>query len=105
MKKLTFLLIALWVAASVLAPLAPAFAAGKTHDLKGEVVSVDAAANKITFKDEKGTSQTSPVKDKAVETLKTLKAGDKVVLTCQDDENGQHQAIVAIRVLPPATGE
>lgn len=76
----------------------PAVAAGKTHDLSGTVVSVDVAGKKITFKDDTGTSMTVPVLDQAAASLKSLKGGEKVVLTCQDNEKGDHQGVAAIKV-------
>jgi hypothetical protein len=39
-----------------------------------------------------------------VETLKTLKAGEAVTLTCQDNEKGDHEGISAIKIeKAPAT--
>jgi Cu/Ag efflux protein CusF len=98
MRTLTFLLCAVSLAGLVLAQPHAVLAAGKTHDLTGTVVSVDAQAKKITFKDDTGTSLTVPVLDKAVASLKTVKAGDKVTLTCQDNEKGDHEGVAAIKV-------
>ena len=98
MRTLTVLLCAATLAGLVLAQPHPLLAAGKTHELAGTIVSVDAAAKKITFKDDTGTSMTVPVLDKAVATLKTVKAGDKVTLTCQDNEKGDHEGVSAIKV-------
>src|SRR5262245_4235850 len=69
---------------------------GKTHKEKAEVVSVDVDAKMIVLKDEKGEEHKAPVMGKALENLKTWKAGDKVVVVCQDDEKGEHQGVVAI---------
>jgi len=104
MKKVAFAVFMLFVVAALLVPVSPLLAAGKSHDVKGEVLSVDVENQKITFKDEKGATQSAPVRDKALETLKTLKAGDKVILTCMDNEKGEHQAITSIKVVP-AGGE
>ncbi|HEV8119945.1 MAG TPA: hypothetical protein VGQ67_03020 [Candidatus Polarisedimenticolia bacterium] len=98
MKTTMVLGLALVLAMTLLVQATPAVAAGKTHDLTGTVVSTDAAGKKITFKDDSGTSMTVPVLDKAVGTLKTLKPGEKVVLTCQDNEKGDHEGISAIKV-------
>jgi hypothetical protein len=98
MKKLALFALAAFVAASVVGYLSPAAAAGKTHDMTGTVVSVDVDAKMITFKDDTGTSMTVPVLDKAVGTLKTLKADQKVTLTCQDNEKGDHEGVSAIKV-------
>ena len=98
MKKLVLFVMAAFVAVSVLGHFSPASAAGKTHDLTGTVVSVDVEGKKITFKDDTGTSMTVPVLDKAVGKLKTLKADQKVTLTCQDNDKGDHEGVSAIKV-------
>ena len=98
MKKLALLLCAVSVAGLILAPAHPVSAAGKTHDLKGTIVSVDLPDKKLTFKDDTGTSMTVPVLASAVASLKSVKAGQKVVLTCQDNENGDHEGVSAIKV-------
>jgi len=74
--------------------------AAKTHDVTAEVVSVDAANKTITIKGEKDNT-TAPVEGKAIAALKNVKAGEKYVLTCRDDEKGAHQAVTAIH---PAAG-
>jgi hypothetical protein len=96
--KATVLALAVIVTVSLLVSAAPAVAAGKTHEVKGTVVSTDAAGKKITFKDDTGSSMTVPVLDKAVATLKTLKPGEKVVMTCQDNEKGDHEGVAAFKV-------
>ena len=70
---------------------------GKTHDVTTTVVAVDAAAKTITIKDDTGQDKTVPVMDGAVESLKKLKAGDKVVLTCKDNDKGEHEGVSAIK--------
>lgn len=102
MRKLLLLVFAAFVVASVSAHLSAVSAAGKTHDMAGTVVSVDTDGKKITFTDDTGTSLTVPVLDKAVGSLKTLKAGQKVTLTCQDNENGDHEGVSAIKVAKAA---
>ena len=77
--------------------LSPAWAAGKTHEMTVEVVSVDLKANTITIKDDKGGTKTAPVKESAVASLSTVKAGDTVTLTCQDSEKGEHEGVTAIK--------
>jgi hypothetical protein len=57
------------------------------------VVSTDVDAKTITIKDEKGEEKTAPVLEDALGSLKTLKAGDKVVLTCLDHDKGEHQGV------------
>jgi Zn/Cd-binding protein ZinT len=75
--------------------------AAKTHDVTAEVVSVDAEKNTITIKGEKD-NMTAPVEGKAVAALKTVKSGGKYVLTCRDDEKGEHKAVTAIHVAAEA---
>jgi ABC-type enterochelin transport system substrate-binding protein len=97
MKKLALLLSALLVAA-------PSFAgdekakgddkAGKTHAVEAEVVSVDTTANTLTIKGEP--NKTVTVDTMAADSLKSLKAGDKVKLTCKDSSTGQHEKVTAI---------
>lgn len=83
--------------------VAPAFAAqaeksasGKTHQFDAEFVSGDAQAKTVTVKGADGNTSTLPVEGKALEAIGTLKAGDQITLTCRDNENGEHQAIVSI---------
>jgi Cu/Ag efflux protein CusF len=98
MRKAAVLTSATLVAVLALVLVSPALATGKTHDMTGTVVSVDPDGKKLTFKDDTGTSMTVPVLEKAAPSLKSLKAGQKVVLTCQDNEKGDHEGVSAIRV-------
>ena len=98
MKRFAWLMCAFLVAGMMVAPVTALLAAGKTHDMTTQVVSIDLEKKTVTFKDDKGVNQTAPVLGKALESFKTLKAGDKVTLTCQDNEKGEHQGIVAIKV-------
>ena len=70
---------------------APAKATTKTHVVEGEVVSADATAKTLTDK-------TVPVHGKATARLASLKAGEKVSLTCVDNAAGEHQYVSAIKV-------
>ena len=101
MRKLALLVCALFVAGLVLS-VGTAIAGAKTHQVKAEVVSVDVEGKKLTIKDEMGETKTAPVSEKAAAQLKTLKSGDKVTLTCEDDEKGAHIAVSAIKVEPKA---
>jgi hypothetical protein len=74
--------------------------AAKTHKVEAEVVSTDAAAKTITIKSDTGENKTAPVEGKAVAELKTVKAGGKYMLTCRDNEAGEHQAVIAIAKAP-----
>ena len=106
MKKLTLLLCALFVVAGVASasqatapakPAAPAKAtAVKTHVVEAEVVSADATAKTLTIKGDP--NKTMPVDASAATHLKSLKAGEKVKLTCRDNDKGEHQAITHITV-------
>jgi hypothetical protein len=68
----------------------PVGGGARTHSVTGEVVSADTTAKTITVKPEKGENFTASVDDTVVNELANLKAGDKVNLTCRDNENGEH---------------
>ena len=73
---------------------AQATAAEKTHTVEAEVVSADATAKTLTIKGEP--NKTVTVDAAAVGSLKDLKSGDKVKLTCRDNDKGEHQAVTKI---------
>jgi hypothetical protein len=84
-------------------PSAAADAPAKTkmHRMNGEVVSFDAEKKTITVKVD-GSEKTSPVGPIAMYSLKKLKPGDKVVITCKDDAaTGQHIEYAFVRLLAP----
>src|SRR5262249_56150956 len=84
--------------------LAAAATVTKTHQVPAEVVSADTTKNTLTIKTEDGTEKTAPVEGKAIAALKTVKAGEKVTLTCRDNDKGEHQAVTAIHpAKAPAT--
>jgi len=77
--------------------------AGKmSHDVEAEIVAVDATAKTITIKAEPA-NKTVPVEGKATAQLTNVKPGDKVLLSCRDDDKGEHQAVVAIKPASAAT--
>ena len=76
----------------------------KSHDVEGEIVSVDTAKNTITIKTTKGESS-APVEGKAQTTLKDLKPGQKVTVTCRDDDKGEHKAVTDIKTTLTTTSE
>jgi hypothetical protein len=78
------------------AETAKAQAAVKSHDVQAEIVSVDIEKHTLTIKGEKE-NKTVPVEGKAIAALKTVKAGDKLMLTCKDNEKGEHQAVIDIK--------
>lgn len=107
MKKLTVLLSVLLVAgvaaAQSAAPAQPApakakatAATAKTHVVEAEVVSADATAKTLTIKGDP--NKTVAVDTTAVGSLKNLKSGDKVKLTCRDNDKGEHEAVTHITV-------
>lgn len=71
-------------------------AAVKTHVVEAEVVSADATAGTLTIKGQP--NQTVKVEPSAAEPLKNLKAGEKVKLTCKDNDKGEHEAVTHIAV-------
>jgi redox-sensitive bicupin YhaK (pirin superfamily) len=70
--------------------------AAKTHEVVAEVVSFDANAKTLTVKGEKE-NMTVPVDEKALASVKALKAGEKATLICRDNEKGEHVAIAGVK--------
>ena len=68
------------------------------HSVKGEVVSVDAEKNTISFKNDKGEDATWPAEGAAQTSLKSLKAGQKVTITYRVNDKGEPQAATKIAV-------
>jgi len=95
MRRAAFAMAILFLAGMML-PLAGE-TKGKTHDVVAEVVAIDVGVKTITIKGEDGQEKTAPVRESAVAELKKVKAGDRVVLTCQDNDKGEHEAIIAIK--------
>jgi hypothetical protein len=103
MKKASIFVLSLLVLALVVAPVvASDEAKGKTHDVTVEFVAYDAAAKTVTFKTDAGEQKTAPVDAKAAKAFEAIHAGDKVVLTCQDNAAGEHQAVTMVK---PAKAE
>lgn len=70
----------------------------KYHDVPLTVVSVDAKAKTLTGKTDDDKESTSKVEGAAaLKKLASLKAGDKVTVTCKDNEKGDHLAVTAIK--------
>lgn len=101
-KTMSRVLAALSTFGLALALAAPVLATGTTHDVTTEVVAVDLEKKVITIKDVNGENKKVPVLPSALESLKTIKAGDNVLLTCQDNEKGEHQGVSAIKPVPIA---
>jgi hypothetical protein len=104
MTRVAVLMVAVLMAV-LLVQVAPAVAMGKTHDVKGTVVAVNVEGKTITFKDDSGASVTAPVLDQAAGSLKTVKPGEFVTLTCQDNEKGEHEGITRIQAAPAADSQ
>ena len=113
MKKLALLFSFLFVATVVSAAPAKHSTHSKSHDsakaaakatggfeVMGEVVSVDAAKKTVTFKNDKGETLTWPAEGAASDSLKTLKAGDKIAITYSVDAAGAPKAIIAVKATP-----
>jgi hypothetical protein len=75
--------------------------AAKPATMAGEIVSVDAAKNTLTFKNAKGESVTWPAEGKALLGLKSVKAGDKVTIAYRANEKGEPQAATEISAAAP----
>jgi FtsP/CotA-like multicopper oxidase with cupredoxin domain len=108
MKKFALLLSALLVAGAAYASqatTAPAktkepakSTAMKTRTIEAEVVSADSTAKTLTVKEAAGENKTLTVEGAAAKQLTSLKAGEKVKLTCRDNDMGEHEAITHITV-------
>ncbi len=72
-------------------------AVGPTHDMTATIVSVNLEAKTISFKTAEGKEMTAPVLEEGMGALKKAKAGEKVVLTCLDDEAGSHKGVSDIK--------
>jgi opacity protein-like surface antigen len=73
---------------------APAPAAEKSKTIDAEVVSADATAKTLTIKGDP--NKTLAVDASAVGSLKDLKSGDKIKLTCRQNDMGEAQAVTKI---------
>ena len=98
MRRFVLMACGLFIAGVVLGQMTPVLAGENSHEVSGVVVSVDTEGKTITFTGPEDEEMTMPVMDEAVETLEDLKAGDKVVLTCEDNEEGEHQGITSIKM-------
>jgi hypothetical protein len=82
--------------------LAGEMAAHKSHDMTVEFVSFDAKAKTVTFKDDKGESKTAPVMEPALKAFEHMKAGEKMTITCADNDKGEHQGVSMVKPAAPA---
>ena len=88
-----------WPLTLAIAVALPAAFAGdfKFHDVDGTFVSADKKTNMFTIKLEDGTTSTGKAEGNAIKALKGLKQGEKVVVTCKDDDKGEHLAATEIK--------
>jgi hypothetical protein len=70
----------------------------KYHDLDGEFVSADTKTNTFMVKFDDGSTSSGKAEGAAAKSLGTLKAGDKITITCKDNEKGEHLSATAIKV-------
>lgn len=88
------------------APKAPAkqtkHVVAAKHQVTGEVVSTDAEKKTVTFKNDKGESLTWPAEGKALASLKSVKAGDKVTIHYAVDAKGAPKSAIEIKSAPVA---
>jgi c-di-GMP-binding flagellar brake protein YcgR len=107
MKNKSILMAVLVMAALAVAPLGSAFASEgtKTHQLTATIVSMDEKAHTITFTTDSGEQKTAPVMGKAISELKSVKAGEKVTLTCTDKATGEHEGVSAIHAVAAASAK
>jgi Cu/Ag efflux protein CusF len=82
--------------------------AAEQKEVTAIVVSTDAALKTIAVKKEAmpgdvgtATEMTLPVDDKAITSLKTVKAGDRVKLSLKVDSTSKRESVSAIEKAPP----
>jgi hypothetical protein len=109
MKKLALLLPLVFVAGVVMAQDAPkpadaqkpaaaaTKAVAKTHESTVEFVSADATKKTITVKDS-GAEKTVALEGKALASVKSLKANQKVTVTYLENEKGEATAVTEIQI-------
>jgi hypothetical protein len=68
-----------------------------THDMNVTVVSMDAKAHTMTVKDDAGKELTAKCMGDAVKEMSSVKAGEKVTLTCKDNAKGEHLGVIAVK--------
>jgi arginine repressor len=76
--------------------------ADKSHVETATVVSVDTSAHTLTLKGADGKANTAAVEGDALKALGSLKADEKVEVTCRDNDKGEHQAVSAVKVVTKA---
>ena len=84
--------------AIILLPAAAAAGDFKYHDVDGTFVSADKKGHMFTIKFDDGTTSTGKAEGDAAKALVSLKQGDKITVTCKDNEAGEHLAATAIKV-------
>jgi hypothetical protein len=77
----------------------PAMDKSAKGDLSAEVVSVDSEKKTVTLKNASG-EWTLPVEGLAVDSISTIKAGDKVVASLRHDAKGAPAAITGFKPAP-----
>lgn len=98
MKKTAIVIVLALVMAVVAGPvMAHEMADKNTHEVTAWFVSSDAKTKMMTIKDDAGKEMTVPVMGAAITEMSSLKAGQKVMLTCMDDDKGAHQGVTAIK--------
>jgi len=86
----------------------PRASAAEQKEVTAIVVSTDAGLKTIAVKKEAmpgdvgtATEMTLPVDDKAIASLKTVKAGDRVKLSLKVDSTSKRESVSAIEKAPP----
>jgi hypothetical protein len=76
---------------------APARPEVTKHEMTVQVVSVDAKARTITFKDDQGQTKTAPAIGRAIRQIRIVRTGETYTLICEDNAKGDHLGINGIR--------
>lgn len=77
----------------------PNLAKGTTHEVSTKLVAVNLEKRTVTLEGSDGDDMTMPVRGEALASLKSqiVKVGDSVIATCQDDDQGNHEAVIGLR--------
>lgn len=85
--------------ALVTLPLAAMAGGFQYHDVTATFVSADTKSNNFVIRFDDGSTSSGMAEGSAAKMLGSLKAGDKVSVTCKDNDKGEHLSATAIKVL------
>lgn len=89
--------------------LAPGLAGAEqftTHEVRAKFVGVDPSSRTLTVELEDGNHSTGPFEGDIAAAVKGIDSGDTVIVTCKDNQRGEHVAATKVRRIAegPPTG-